>query len=114
MKGVIRLDNSTNIKHNTYLLREALEYCRESDIRHVNISDGLTTLNGYLSCISKKYKPLGLIIRFLKDVIDDTSLLKWWILHDESENIYVSKDAPDGVFISTPSELLNYYFSKKE
>ena len=48
------------------------------------------------------------------DVIDDTNLLKWWVLHDESDNIYVSKDAPDGVCISTPSELLNYYFSKKE
>ena len=70
------MDNSTNIKHNTYLLREALEYCRESDIRHVNIFDGLTTLNGYLSCISKKYKPLGLIIRFLKDVIDDKAILQ--------------------------------------
>ena len=64
--------------------------------------------------MEEKYEPIDCLYKVISNVIDDKRLLEWWLLYSSKQADYYPQFSQTPVKITSPQDLLDYYFQSKE
>lgn len=104
------MNDEITIKISNDTACEILTIMRDSGVGDVNIVNYL----GFLELIERQYEPINCLYKVIKKVVDDNRLLNWWLLYSSKQADYYPQFSQTPVKITSPQDLLDYYFQSKE
>ena len=108
------MNNEITIEISNAAACEILTAIRDSGVGKENLVSYLGSLESGLDYMGEKYEPIDCLYKVISNVIDDKRLLEWWLLYSSKQADYYPQFSQTPVIITSPQDLLDYYFQSKE